>query len=171
MVGVYYPAYWECDEASVAAWRNEDPTNRAHAFIIPQNELTAGMEPMSNYTEDLKKYPNGIITKYDFATAQQWSWAVMPCRKFDDSAIASYDAGKSFRDLHIITLPEMFFVAAEAYYKLNDPKALARLNSVRKRAGLLMLPLLIWMLFSKNQLVKCMVTVIAEWTSAVWASS
>ena len=60
----------------------------------------------------------------------------MPCRKFDDSAIASYDAGKSFRDLHIITLPEMFFVAAEAYYKLNDPKALARLNSVRKRAGL-----------------------------------
>lgn len=136
MVGVYYPAYWECDEASVAAWRNEDPTNRAHAFIIPQNELTAGMEPMSNYTEDLKKYPNGIITKYDFATAQQWSWAVMPCRKFDDSAIASYDAGKSFRDLHIITLPEMFFVAAEAYYKLNDPKALARLNSVRKRAGL-----------------------------------
>lgn len=30
----------------------------------------------------------------------------------------------------------MFFVAAEAYYKLNDPKALERLNVVRERAGL-----------------------------------
>ena len=60
----------------------------------------------------------------------------MHCRKFDDSQTALYDAGKSFRDLHIITLPEMFFVAAEAYYKLNDPKALDRLNSVRKRANL-----------------------------------
>lgn len=136
MVGVYYPAYWECDDEAVAAWRAEDPENRAKTFIIPQFEKTAGMEPMSNYLEDLNEFPGGVIRKYDFADAQKWSWAVMPCRKFDDSAIASYDAGKSFRDLHIITLPEIFFVAAEAYYKLNDPKALDRLNTVRKRAGL-----------------------------------
>lgn len=32
MVGVYYPAYWECDAASVAAWRAEDPANRANTF-------------------------------------------------------------------------------------------------------------------------------------------
>ena len=136
MVGVYFPAYWLCDEAYVNAWRAEDPANRQYAFIIPQSEQTAIMEPMSTYREDLQKFPNGIITKYDFAEAQKKSWAVMPCRKFDDSQTALYDAGKSFRDLHIITLPEMFFVAAEAYYKLNDPKALDRLNSVRERANL-----------------------------------
>lgn len=136
MVGVYYPAYWECDAASVNAWRAEDPENRSNTFIIPQNDLTAGMEPMTNYIADLADYSDGIITKYDFTDAQKWSWAVNPCRKFDDCMTADYNAGKSFRDLHIITLPEIFFVAAEAYYKLQDPKALARLNTVRKRAGL-----------------------------------
>lgn len=136
IVGVYYPAYWECDAASVAAWRAEDPENRANTFIIPQNELTAEMEPMSNYIADLEEYPDGVITKYDFTEAQKMSWAVNPCRKFDDSHTAQYNAGKSFRDLHVITLPEMFFVAAEAYFKLNDSKALDRLNTVRKRAGL-----------------------------------
>nr|WP_320999950.1 RagB/SusD family nutrient uptake outer membrane protein [Bacteroides intestinalis] len=137
MVGVYYPAYWECDAASVAAWRAKDPANRAETFIIPQNEMTAQMEPMSTYMEDLKEYPNGIITKYDFEESQKKSWAVHPCRKFDDSKTAQYSAGRSFRDLHVITLPEIFFVAAEAYFKAgNDGTALKRLNTVRKRAGL-----------------------------------
>ena len=37
----------------------------------------------------------------------------------------------------IITLPEMYLVAAEAYLKAGDnPKALARLNEVHQRAGL-----------------------------------
>lgn len=137
MVGVYYPAYWECDAASVAAWRAEDPANRANTFIIPQNDLTAGMEPMTNYVADLAGYPDGVITKYDFTTAQKWSWAVHPCRKFDDSQTAQYAAGKSFRDLHVITLPEIFLVAAEAYLKAsNNDLALKRMNALRKRAGL-----------------------------------
>ncbi len=42
-----------------------------------------------------------------------------------------------YRDIHIITLPEMYLVAAEAYLKAGDnPKALARLNEVHQRAGL-----------------------------------
>lgn len=138
MVGVYYPAYWESDAASVAEWRAKDPENRKNTFIIPQNDKTAKMEPMSTYVKDLAEYPDGVIAKYDFddASTQKLSWSVQPCRKFDDSQTADYNAGKSFRDLHVITLPEMFFVAAEAYYKLNDPKALERLNVVRERAGL-----------------------------------
>lgn len=36
MVGVYYPAYWESDAASVAEWRAKDPENRKNTFIIPQ---------------------------------------------------------------------------------------------------------------------------------------
>ena len=135
---MYYPAYWESDAASVAEWRAEDPENRKNTFIIPQNDKTAKMEPMSTYVKDLAEYPDGVIAKYDFddASTQKLSWSVQPCRKFDDSQTADYNAGKSFRDLHVITLPEMFFVAAEAYYKLNDPKALERLNVVRERAGL-----------------------------------
>ncbi len=137
MVGVYYPAYWECDAASVAAWRAQDPANRTNTFIIPQNDLTAEMEPMSNYIKDLKDFPDGVIAKYDFTEAQRMSWAVTPCRKFDDSQTPQYNAGKSFRDLHVITLPEIFLVAAEAYLKANNnEKALARMNMLRTRAGL-----------------------------------
>ena len=136
MVGVYYPAYWECDAASVAAWRAEDPENRTNTFVIPQNDLTAEMEPMSNYVKDLAEFPSGVIAKYDFTDAQKKGWAVHPCRKFDDSETAQYAAGKSFRDIHVITLPELFFVAAEAYLQSGDiSTALARLNTVRKRAG------------------------------------
>ena len=97
------------------------------------------MEPMSTYVKGPGRISGtGFIAKYDFddASTQKLSWSVQPCRKFDDSQTADYNAGKSFRDLHVITLPEMFFVAAEAYYKLNDPKALERLNVVRERAGL-----------------------------------
>lgn len=137
MVGVYYPAYWECDAAAVAAWRAEDPENRINTFVIPQNDLTAEMEPMSNYIKDLKDFSDGVIAKYGFTEAQRMSWAVNPCRKFDDSKTAQYTSGKSFRDLHVITLPEIFLVAAEAYLKTNDNgKALARMNALRTRAGL-----------------------------------
>ncbi|MDH6342105.1 hypothetical protein M2480_000484 [Parabacteroides sp. PFB2-12] len=137
LVGVYYPAYWECDEASVAAWRAEDPENRANTFVIPQTDKTAQMEPMSTYMADLKDYPSGLIMKYDFEESQRKSWAIHPCKKFDDSKNPFYAAGKSFRDLHIITLPEIFLVAAEAHLKKGDnAAALARLNSIRKRAGL-----------------------------------
>ncbi|MEI3470264.1 MAG: RagB/SusD family nutrient uptake outer membrane protein [Bacteroides intestinalis] len=171
MVGVYYPAYWECDAASVAAWRAKDPANRAETFIIPQNEMTAQMEPMSTYMEDLKEYPNGIITKYDFEESQKKSWAVHPCRKFDDSKTAQYSAGRSFRDLHVITLPEIFFVAAEAYFKAgNDGTALKRLNTVRKRAGLADATSIDIDVIRKNQLVKCTETVIAVWISAAPAN-
>lgn len=129
-VGVYYPAWWESDDASIAAWRAEDPANRAQTFVIRQNDMTSIMEPWSNYEE---------TPKWDFSApdTHKKSWSTTPCRKFDDSKHANYDAGRSLRDLHVITLPEIFFVAAEAYLKDNQTdKALARLNSVRKRAGL-----------------------------------
>lgn len=69
MVGVYYPAYWESDAASVAEWRAKDPENRKNTFIIPQNDKTAKMEPMSTYVKDLAEYPDGVIAKYDFDDA------------------------------------------------------------------------------------------------------
>lgn len=129
-VGVYYPAWWESDDASIAAWKAEDPANRAQTFVIRQNDLTSVMEPWKDYSD---------TPTYDFTHPDTHlkSWSTTPCRKFDDSEHRDYDAGRSLRDLHVITLPEIFFVAAEAYLKDNQAdKALARLNSVRKRAGL-----------------------------------
>lgn len=60
-----------------------------------------------------------------------------PCRKFDDSNTASYSNKTDYRDVHIITLPEIYLVAAEAYLKAGDKgNALLRLNEVRRRARL-----------------------------------
>jgi len=132
-VGVYYPAPWETD-AEIEAWRNADLANRQYTFILKMQPKTAGMEPKGDYWKDIAE---GKIDKYDWYTALKFTWACAPCRKFDDSVNPQYDGGRSFRDIHIITLPEMFFVAAEAYLKAGDNgTALARLNTVRKRAGL-----------------------------------
>ncbi len=131
-VGVYYPAPWETD-AEIEAWKNADLANRQYTFILKMQPKTAIMEPKSTYWEDI-----ATGKTYDWYTAlSNKSWSCAPCRKFDDSKNPQYEAGRSFRDIHIITLPEMFFVAAEAYLKAGDnAKALARLNTVRKRAGL-----------------------------------
>lgn len=140
LVAVYYPAYWESDGESVKAWRAEDPENRDGTIVIPQNDKTAIMVPMSLYYDDYKEVENttGVVAKYDFDDdgTHLNSYSIHPCRKFDDSKNPNYHAGYSFRDLHIITLPELFLVAAEAYYKMGeDSKALDRLNTIRQRAG------------------------------------
>ena len=81
------------------------------------------MEPMSTYVKDLAEYPDGVIARYDVL----WT---MPPRKY---SVGLYSlAGnlttakpltimpeRASRDLHVITLPEMFFVAAEAYYEFE----------------------------------------------------
>jgi hypothetical protein len=95
------------------------------------------MDPMSTYETDREEVDNGVILKYDLETeCYQKSWSIQPCRKFDDSNTASYNSDRSFRDIHIITLPEIFLVAAEAYLKSGDSAtALERLNTIRRRAG------------------------------------
>lgn len=125
---IYYPAWYETD-ADVQAWRDADPTNREHAMISPMAETTYNVESVD------KTY---LSKQVDYETeGRLLSYSCSPCRKFDDSVHPDYNAGRNFRDLHIITLPEMFFVAAEAYHKAgNDSKAAERLNSVRNRAGL-----------------------------------
>lgn len=134
-VGVYYPAPWETD-AEIDAWKNKPGQEkyRKNTFILKMAEKTSMMEPKKDYWSDIK---DGKHDTHDWYTALAKTWTCAPCRKFDDSNTHDYNAGKSFRDIHIITLPEMFFVAAEAYLKAGDnTNALARLNSVRKRAGL-----------------------------------
>lgn len=127
---IHYQAWYETVE-DVQAWIDADKEHREHAMILKMDEKTYFSETVS---KDWKSDDN--IRDYETAAAKL-SYSSAPCRKFDYSVHPDYNAGRSMRDLHIITLPEMFFVAAEAYYKSgNKTKPAELLNKVRYRAGL-----------------------------------
>lgn len=119
----YYSAWYETD-ADFEAWKAIDPVNRANTYRIPMDSQSKEAQNMDG--RDMEYYDN-----------QQLVYGSSPCKKFDDSKTAKTEKNTCYRDIHIITLPEMYLVAAEAYLKAGDnPKALARLNEVHQRAGL-----------------------------------
>lgn len=119
----YYSAWYETD-ADFDSWKAKDPTNRTNTYRIPMDSQTKEAQNMNG--KDMEYYDN-----------QQLVYGSSPCKKFDDSKTAKTEKNTCYRDIHIITLPEMYLVAAEAYLKAGDnPKALARLNEVHQRAGL-----------------------------------
>lgn len=119
----YYSAWYETD-ADFEAWKAIDPANRANTYRIPMDSQSKEAQNMDG--RDMEYYDN-----------QQLVYGSSPCKKFDDSKTAKTEKNTCYRDTHIITLPEMYLVAAEAYLKAGDnPKALARLNEVHQRAGL-----------------------------------
>lgn len=119
----YYSAWYETD-ADFEAWKAIDPANRANTYRIPMDSQSKEAQNMDG--RDMEYYDN-----------QQLVYGSSPCKKFDDSKTAKTEKNTCYRDIHIITLPEMYLVAAEAYLKSGDnPKALARLNEVHQRAGL-----------------------------------
>lgn len=119
----YYSAWYETD-ADFEAWKAIDPANRANTYRIPMDSQSKEAQNMDG--RDMEYYDN-----------QQLVGGSNPCKKFDDSKTATTEKNTCYRDIHIITLPEMYLVAAEAYLKAGDnPKALARLNEVHQRAGL-----------------------------------
>ena len=123
----YYSAWYETD-ADFEAWKAIDPANRANTYRIPMDSQSKEAQNMDG--RDMEYYDN-----------QQLVYGSSPCKKFDDSKTAKTEKNTCYRDIHIITLPEMYLVAAEAYLKAGDnPKALARLNEVHQRAGLSALP-------------------------------
>lgn len=119
----YYSAWYETD-ADFEAWKAIDPANRANTYRIPMDSQSKEAQNMDG--RDMEYYDN-----------QQLVYGSSPCKKFDDSNTAKTEKNTCYRDIHIITLPEMYLVAAEAYLKAGDnDKALARLNEVHQRAGL-----------------------------------
>jgi len=110
-ISYYYPQQWEL--ADTAAWRAADLTHRKKTKIYP----------------------------YDSA-----SWLGTPgvgldnakpaVRKFDDPTASFSANGSSQRDVYLARLAETYLIAAEAYFKLNDPGTAAdRINEVRRRAA------------------------------------
>lgn len=125
LVGVpvvrYYSAWYETD-ADIAAWRAIDPTNRANTYVIPMAENSKEAQNMDGSTQNYYEMLKGV-------------YGGSACKKFDDSNTASVTTNTDYRDIHIITLPEIYLVAAEAYLKVgNTTEALNRLNVVHKRA-------------------------------------
>ena len=120
----YFSAWYETEE-DLEAWRNLDPENRKDTWIIP----------MADISRDPLNYAEGDITYEEMVF---YNFGGSPCRKFDDSyTIDRHTAKDDYRDIHIITLSEVYLVAAEAYLKAgNTQMALARLNEVRRRAEL-----------------------------------
>lgn len=119
----YYSAWYETD-ADFEAWKAIDPANRANTYRIPMDSQSKEAQNMDG--KDMDYYDN-----------QQLVYGSSPCKKFDDSKTATTEKNTCYRDIHIITLPEMYLVAAEAYLKAGvNKKALARLNEVHQRAGL-----------------------------------
>lgn len=119
----YYSAWYETD-ADFDAWKAEDPTNRANTYRIPMDKNTKEAQNMDG--SDAEYYTNQTLV-----------FGGSCCKKFDDSQTASNQSSTCYRDIHVITLPEMYLVAAEAYLKAgNTSEALKRLNEVHQRAGL-----------------------------------
>lgn len=119
----YYSAWYETD-ADFEAWKAIDPANRANTYRIPMDSQSKEAQNMDG--KDMDYYDN-----------QQLVYGSSPCKKFDDSKTATTEKNTCYRDIHIITLPEMYLVAAEAYLKAGvNKKALERLNEVHQRAGL-----------------------------------
>ena len=119
----YYSAWYETD-ADFEAWKAIDPANRANTYRIPMDSQSKEAQNMDG--RDMEYYDN-----------QSLVCGSSPCKKFDDCQTATTEKNTCYRDIHIITLPEMYLVAAEAYLKAGDnDKALARLNEVHQRAGL-----------------------------------
>ena len=71
----YYSAWYETD-ADFAAWKAEDPANRANTYRIPMDSKTKEAQNMDG--KDMDYYDN-----------QQLVYGSNPCKKFDDSHTAS----------------------------------------------------------------------------------
>lgn len=118
----YYPAWYETEE-DYQAWIAKDPENRKNAIIVPQSDNT--------------REPSKDGKAIDYETLVTYALANPAVHKFDDGVNAKQNDNVDYRDVHIITLSEMYLVAAEAYLKAGDTaKALDRMNMVRERAGL-----------------------------------
>lgn len=124
----YTPPWYECTSTNLttnfASWRNAAPTLRSNARITTQTD--------SSYYF----LPTGLAGKRKWHSqieqTAEWTNCV---KKFDDPTGIQLKT-KSFRDIVLLHLSEIYLVASEAYLMAGDNvNAVKYLNDVRKRAG------------------------------------
>ncbi|MBC8053019.1 MAG: RagB/SusD family nutrient uptake outer membrane protein [Sphingobacteriaceae bacterium] len=110
-VKFYYAPKWASSTVDIAAWRAVNPTRRNAATVIPYSSA----------------WEASRTTGPDNATPA--------IKKFDDPK-SIYGTSSSTRDIFLARLAETYLIAAEAYFKANNPGVAAdRINEVRKRAA------------------------------------
>ena len=100
-----------------------------------QTELSTRWQTGSNVANG---YHNWGTYSAEYTQTKNIDYVTIPVKKFDDPELTtpSSTGPVSTRDIIVSRLSETYLVAAEAYLKAGDPATgLARLNEVRKRAG------------------------------------
>jgi hypothetical protein len=89
-------------------------------------------------TEATKKYKTFDLSKvYNANGTPKDKFRYVCINKFDDPTRPSVPEEQSARDVFVIRLAEMYLIAAEAEFKLNNlVKAASLINSIRTRAAL-----------------------------------
>lgn len=119
----YYAPAWATDE-DIAAWRADDPNGIKTETIVSKTIAEGGIAPS-----------NGQPATYKDRRSQDFGNACI--KKFDDyteTSIANRSTQCSMHDVVLARLGEAYLIAAEAYYKNNQPdKAAEMINDLRKR--------------------------------------
>lgn len=102
--------------------------NTKAAILTDDNVKVYTMKEDGSYTKSTLSFE-------EFYTKADGNGACV--KKFDDPESGQVTSGADYRNIPLYHVSEMYLVAAEAYLLAGDkPKALAKLNAVRNRAGL-----------------------------------
>ncbi|MWB92772.1 RagB/SusD family nutrient uptake outer membrane protein [Flavobacterium sp. GA093] len=106
-------------------------------WFTPADRLAWETANESRKSTDFEYHPWGEYAA-EYTLIKNFDYTTIPVKKFDDPdpTTPTSTGNVSTRDIILARLGETYLVAAEAYLKAGNPTTgLARLNEVRKRAG------------------------------------
>ncbi len=144
----FFP-YWMTDdecEAWLAAHKSQTVKGAAHPTIKGNtiyglNTPRAARIDDDNMTTLWDFNEDGTVSKRTVTTESFLTsgsgYQGVCVKKFDDPETPQATADNSYRDIVLLHVSQMYLTAAEAYFMAgNEAASLAKLNDVRKRAGL-----------------------------------
>lgn len=158
-----YFAYWNCTPEQLKnlriaykywPWYTTEAEAEAELATLKSQMLAADTNKGENYgtlTPEAAILGDESVILYKFDTAGNWTKDVrtwdefytkaggngVAVKKYDDPASAQVTGGACYRDIPLYHVSDMYLLAAEAYLLAGQQQqALAKVNAVRKRAGL-----------------------------------
>lgn len=133
----FYPYYMTQEEveADLAAHQSQYATYDSRAKTPAAARLDDSDEVLVYSFEDDGSIKNLEIQAYAYYMEQTDAFGSV--KKFDDPDSEQLTGSNDYRDIVIFHVSDMYLVAAEAYFMAGQTtQALAKINSVRNRAGL-----------------------------------
>lgn len=138
--GLYVP-WWLSDDmdAWVANWKTQgtpeqDRANtRIRVYPDPGNPDT-DLATFQAWSGTNSSIPPGGPNDYGWAAYRSANFNYPLCRKFDDPNPPVFDYDGSRRDIDLVRLSDLYFVAAEASIQLNSGDAHTFINPIRERS-------------------------------------